>query len=92
MKIEIEISEAEIQEVLRAHLSDLIQAAIRGRSQRWGGNAEVVAAVNKMWAEAVEHHVREAMTDVPALKEKINDALYRKLTAHLTKVLKEQDK
>jgi hypothetical protein len=89
MKIEIEISETEIQEIIKAHLTEMVKAAVRARSTNWGVESEVKQTVNKLWPETVEHQVREAMTDVPRLRDKIATVLERKLTAQLTKVTRE---
>ena len=84
MKIEIEITEAEIKSAIERKIRVALADEING----WNADATVKAMVKQHWKEVADKAVKDACNDAPELRKKIMAALENKIKGHLTAVLK----
>jgi hypothetical protein len=84
MKLEIEITEAEIKSAIERK----IRVAIADETNAWGADRFIKDAVKKHWAEAVDKVIQECLADTPKIQEKIRVAIEAKLKGQLTAMMK----
>ena len=84
MKLEIEITEAEIKSAIERK----IRVAIADETNSWSADNLIKAAVKKHWGEAVERVIKECLADTPRIQEKIRVAIEAKLKGQLTAMMK----
>lgn len=83
MKLEIEITEAEIKSAMERK----VRTAIADKTNEWGTDNFIKEMVKKHWQATVEQMVLDAVQDAPRLKEKIQTMLEAKLKAQLQQLL-----
>lgn len=84
MKLEIEITEAEIKSAMERK----VRTAIADKTNEWGTDNFIKEMVKKHWQATVEQMVIEHMQDIPTLQEKIRNAIEAKLKGQLTAMMK----
>lgn len=84
MKLEIEITEAEI----RSAVERKIRVAVADQSNNWGADEYIKREVKAQWHTAVDALILEALNDSQALRDKIAAELERKLRAQLAAAMK----
>lgn len=84
MKLEIEVTEAEIKSAIERK----IRAAIADETTSWQTDAYIKERIKFHWKEVADAAIRDACNDVPKLKAKIMHALEAKLKVQLNAVLK----
>ena len=84
MKLEIEITEAEIKSAIERK----IRVAIADKENEWSNERLIKDHIKKMWPEIVEKMVREELENVPRMQEKIRNAIEAKLKGQLTAMMK----
>jgi hypothetical protein len=84
MKIEIEITEAEIKSAIERK----IRVAIADESNCWAADNFIKACVKKHWQDSVDRLVQECLEDAPRLQEKIKAEIETKLKSQINKIMK----
>ncbi len=84
MKLEIEITEAEIKSAIERK----IRVAIADETSSWGADNFIKAAVKNHWAASVDRVILECLQDTPRIQEKIKAAIEAKLKGQLTAMMK----
>ena len=84
MKLEIEITEAEI----KAAIERKIRVAIADETNSWGSDNKIKAYVKERWDVTMRQVVDECLADSPALRTKIMAAIEQKLNGQLTAMMK----
>ena len=84
MKLEIEITEAEI----RSAMERKVRTAIADKTNEWGTDNFIKEMVKKHWQDTVEAMVVEHMKDIPTMQDKIRAAIEAKLKGQLTAMMK----
>jgi hypothetical protein len=84
MKIEIEITEAEIKSAIERK----IRVAVADETNSYRADAEIKAMVKKHWADVAEKIVVEQLSTIPVMQEKIRKAVEAKLRGQLTVAMK----
>lgn len=84
MKLEVEITEAEITSAIERK----VRTAIADQTNQWGVDRYIKDEVAKHWKAAVDKLIVEALNDSPRLREKIMTTLEAKLKAQLTAAMK----
>ena len=84
MKLEIEITEAEIKSAIERK----IRVAIADKENEWSNERLIKDHIKKMWPEIVEKMVRAELENVPRMQEKIRNAIEAKLKGQLTAMMK----
>ena len=88
MKLEIEITEAEIKSAIERK----IRVAIADEVGGWNADNYIKEQVKKRWKEVADDAIREACNDAPALRRKIMATLENKIKGQLAAVLKVSEK
>lgn len=86
MKMEIEITEAEI----KATVERKVQKAIADESNSWRVDTYIKKRVDEYWAVAVDALIQEQLGDSANLREKIRTIIENKLRAQITALMKEK--
>ena len=84
MKIEIEITEAEIKSAIERKIRVALADEING----WNADNYIKEQIKKNWKEVANKAVKDACNDAPELRKKIMAALENKIKGQLTAVLK----
>ena len=84
MKIEIEVTEAELKDALARH----IRTAVADRVNHWGAQEEVQKKVKQAWDETVDALIKEQMANSEALKQKVQDAIEAKLKGQINALMR----
>lgn len=84
MKLEIEITEAEIKSAIERK----IRVAVADEVNGWNADNYIKEQVRKYWKEVADKAVKDACNDAPELRKKIMTALENKIKGQLTAVLK----
>lgn len=84
MKIEIEISEQEIQDAVARK----VRVAIADQTNAWAANDHIKEQVKQHWKGAVQKLIEEALNDSTALKAKIAAEVERKLRLQVSAAMK----
>ena len=84
MKMEVEITEAEIKSAIERK----IRVAIADETNAWGSDRFIKDSVKKHWEATVEKMILEGLQDSPKIKEKIAAAIEAKLKGQLTAMMK----
>lgn len=84
MKLEIEVTEAEI----KAAIERKIRVAIADESNSYRADQQIKDAVKKQWSEVVMKTIDECLADSPALKAKILASIEAKLKGQLTVMMR----
>lgn len=84
MKLEIEITEAEIKSAIERK----IRVAIADESNSWANEKALKEAVRVQWNKSMLAAVESCMADTPVLREKIIKAIEGKLTGQLNAMMK----
>jgi len=84
MKLEIEVTEAEIKSAIERK----IRVAIADESNSWQNEKSLKEAVRVQWHKSMLLAVEECMADSPRLREQIHKAIEAKLRAQLSLMLK----
>ena len=85
MKLEIEITEAEI----KAAMERKIRIAIADQTNQWGVDYYIKEQIAAMWKEVVHKMIVDEMSNAPRIQEKIRKAIENKLKGQLTAMMKE---
>ena len=88
MKLEIEITEAEIKSAIERK----IRVAIADEVGGWNADSYIKEQVKKHWKAVADKAIADACNDAPALRQKIMAALENKIKGQLTAVLKAGNK
>ena len=86
MKLEIEITEAEIKSAMERK----VRTAIADQTNQWNVDNYIKDQVKKHRQAAVESMVLEMLTDSPRMKEKIQTAIENKLRGQITALMREK--
>lgn len=92
MKIETEIPDDVLADVMQSAAFNAAKEHIQRKLGSWGTENEVKREIDARWTETVGKIIQEEMADLPALREKVREALERKLSAQLAKAIKESEK
>jgi hypothetical protein len=84
MKLEIEITEAEI----RSAVERKVRTAIADQTNQWNTDQFIKERVKAHWGSAIDALVLEVLTDSKSLHEKIAAEFEKKLRAKLSAALK----
>jgi len=84
VKLEIEITEAEIKDAIERK----IRVAIADQNQTYDADGYIKARVKAIWTEAVDRVAAELIGDSKTLQEKINQAVANKVKARVSAALK----
>ena len=84
MKVEIEITEAEIKSAIERK----VRVAIADETNSYRTDQAIKDAVKKQWSKTVESVVAECLEDSPALRDKIMASIEAKLKGQLTAMMK----
>ena len=84
MKIEIEVSEAELKDALARH----VRTAVADRVNAWGAQTALREAVAKKYKELVSELVIEELKKSKVIREQIQTALVAKIRGQLTAAMK----
>jgi len=84
MKLEIEITEAE----LKSAVERKVRTAVSDQTNQWSVDSYIKEQVKKHWQGAVESLVLEMLNDSPRMKEKIQAAIEAKLRGQITALMK----
>ncbi len=84
MKLEIEITEAEIKSTIERK----IRVAIADEVTGWNADNYIKEQVKKHWKAVAEKAIADACNDAPALRQKIMVTLENKIKGQLAAVLK----
>jgi len=84
MKLEIEITEDEIRNVVERK----VKAAIGSQTESYGADAYIKDQVKLRWQTAVNELIKEEINNSQKLKEKIRSEIERKLRAQLSAAMK----
>jgi hypothetical protein len=85
MKIEIEVTEAELKDALARH----VRAAVADRVNAWGANQAIKTIVDAMYKDTVALIVAETMKDSPTIRAHVLEAIKAKIKGQLTRMMKE---
>lgn len=88
MKLEIEITEAEIKSAIERK----IRVAIADEVGGWNADNYIKEQVKKRWKEVADKAIADACNDAPALRRKIMTTLENKIKGQLAAVLKVSEK
>jgi hypothetical protein len=80
MKIEVEVSEAELKDALAHH----VRTAVADRIHAWGQQNLLKEAVAAKYRELVSELVEEELRKAPQIREQIQQALINKIRGQLT--------
>lgn len=84
MKLEIEITEAEIKSAIERK----IRVAIADETNSYRADQAIKDAVKKHWSHVVNKTIEDCLADSPALKAKIMASIEAKLKGQLTAMMK----
>ena len=84
MKLQIEVTEAEI----KAAIERKLRAAIADESNSWVNEKVIKEAVRVQWNKSMLAVVESCMTDTPVLRAKIMEAIEAKLRGQLNAMMK----
>ena len=84
MKLEIEITEAE----LKSAVERKVRTAVADQTNQWNVDSYIKEQVKKHWQGAVEALVLEMLKDSTRMKEKIQDSIEAKLRGQITALMK----
>ena len=84
MKLEIEVTEAEI----KAAIERKIRVAIADETSSYRADQQIKDAVKKQWSDVVMKTIDECLADTPTLKAKIMASIEAKLKGQLTAMMK----
>ncbi len=84
MKLEIEITEAEIKSAIERK----VRTAIADQTNQWGIDAYIRNQVTTQWKAAVNSMVEEQLKDSPKMREKIVKSIEAKLRGQVTALMK----
>lgn len=84
MKLEIEVSEAELKDALERH----IRTAVADRVNSWGEAHNIKTLVQAKYKELVAEIVEEELRNAPKIREHVQTALVNKIKGQLTAALK----
>ena len=85
MKIEIEVTEAELKDALVRH----VRTAVADRVNAWGANHAIKTIVDTMYKDTVALIVEETMKDSPTIRAHVLEAIKAKIKGQLTRMMKE---
>jgi hypothetical protein len=85
MKLEIEITEAEIKSAMERK----VRTAIADQTNQWGVDHYIKDQVAAKWKEVVHQMIVDEMSNAPRIQEKIRKAIENKLKGQLTAMMKE---
>ncbi len=86
MKLEIEITEAEIKSAIERK----IRVAIADEANAWKNDNFIKEQVKYYWKDTADKLILECLQDAPAMKQKILAAIEAKLKGQLTAMMKVQ--
>ena len=86
MKLEIEITEAEIKSAIELK----VRTAVADQTNQWNVDNYIKDQVKKHWQAAVESLVLEMLNDSPRMREKIQASIEAKLRGQITALMKEK--
>lgn len=84
MKLEIEITEAEIKDAIERK----IRQAIADRNNAWDSGEHIKGRIKEIWLESVDKIALELIGNSEVLHEMINKAVEAKVKARVTAALK----
>jgi hypothetical protein len=84
MKLEIEITEEEIQNAIESK----VKTAIAEQNDRWQANRYIKDQVSALWEAAVDKLIVEALYNSKVMREKIATEMEKKLKAQLAAVMR----
>lgn len=84
MKIEIEISEEHIKDILKVELIKLVQAEISQRSSRLDKKEELKSLIRVEWDRVARLLVKEEFENVDKLRTEIQDAMKKKISSQIS--------
>ena len=84
MKLEIEITEAEI----KAAIERKVRVAIADETNSFRTDQYIKERVKMHWASCVDNVIKELIIDTPKLREKIQASIEAKLKAQVTALMK----
>ena len=86
MKLEIEVSEADIKSAIERH----VRSAIADKVDGWMSAKHVKDAVHAAWTDAVEAMISEVMSNHSTIRAQVNDAMVKKLNAQLVAAMRKE--
>jgi hypothetical protein len=86
MKLEIEITEAEIKSAIERK----VRTAVADESNAWRVDDYIRQQVKAHWQAAVDSLIQEQLSNSARLKEKIQTAIENKLRGQITALMKEK--
>ena len=84
MKLEVEITEAEIKSAIERK----IRVAIADETNGWAADNFIKTMVKTYWKDTVDKLILEELTKTPRIQEKIRAAIEAKLKGQLTAMMK----
>lgn len=86
MKLEIDIREEEIKELLKQRVLELASTSLRSSDISWRINEMIKSS----WHAEIDATVKQMLSDRPGIEDEIRAAMRRKLTAQLNKLMKQE--
>jgi hypothetical protein len=84
MKLEIEVSEAELKDALARH----VRTAVADRVNSWGQQAKLKEIVAAKYDELVREIVVEELKKSDAIRKQVQEAMVSKIRGQLTAAMK----
>lgn len=84
MKLEIEITEAEIKDVIERK----VHVAIADQTNQWQADNIIKERVKAMWSQTVTDMIQECLSNSTVLKEKIQSDIEAKLKGQITALMR----
>lgn len=86
MKIEVNIHEEEIKELLKQRVLELASTALRSSDISWRINEQIKSS----WHAEIDEMVKQRLSDIPMIESEIRSAMRRKLMAQLNKLMNKE--
>lgn len=84
MKIEVEVTEAEMKDAIARHL----RTAVADRVNNWGASQKIKDIVAAEYDETVRKVVKEMLNDAPKIRQQVQESLVAKIRGQLTAAMK----
>lgn len=84
MKIEVEVTEAEMKDAISRHL----RTAVADRVNNWGAAQKIKDIVAAEYDNTVQTVVKEMLNDIPKIKQQVHDAMVAKIKGQLNAAMK----
>lgn len=85
MKIEIEVTEAEIKDAIERKAR---QAIAEYNNKKWLNDPVIHAAIKKYWAETVDKIVKEQVEDSDVIRQSVIKKIEAKIQGQVTALMK----